>query len=397
MIQHWKKTGGFLEEGEQLNIPNEESSDEEEETFKQRNYLEIGSSTFKGKENAETGDLFEPKKRIYRKSTSGPSETLMIHEKSENPAEEYEEMSENEEATREANKDRLIIKALWEIVKVTKRKGITEGVKETRLVSFPTFSGGDQDPIEWIDAFDQACQTNGVKKKRKLEVAMSYLKGSALTWAKRRGEISWEDPIRIIRSFVHQFRKEYCGVYRKALWKQELKNIKQRSEESIEGYVARLKELWRRIDPEGNRDESDRIQEFIEGLRSEFIVQVQGIMPSIVEEAIRKAKTIEIALAMKNRQKWEQNNEVKERYSKKTNDKKKYEKSYNSKEESVEEIIRRVLKEKEQKTTTPTTVQCYRCGKKGHVKRECREEKKYIPTKPTTVKFTPTCYKCEKK
>src|ERR1044072_6720697 len=84
MIQYWKKTGGLLEEGEQLNIPNEESSDEEEETSKQKDYLEIGSSTFKGKD-AETGDLFEPKKKIYRKSTSGPSETLMIHEESENP------------------------------------------------------------------------------------------------------------------------------------------------------------------------------------------------------------------------------------------------------------------------------------------------------------------------
>src|ERR1044071_10450305 len=119
-------------------------------------------------------------------------------------------------------------------------------------------------------------------------------------------------------------------------------------------------------------------------------------MPSTIEEAIRKAKAIEIAFAMKNSQKWEQNNEVKGKYFKKTNDKKKYEKSYNSKEELVEEIIRRVLKKKERETT-PTIVQCYRCEKEEHVKRECREEKKYTPTKPTTVKFTPTCYKCGKK
>jgi hypothetical protein len=57
-------------------------------------------------------------------------------------------MSEDEEATREANKDRLIIKVLQEIVKVTKKKGTTKEVKETRLVNFPTFSEGDQDPIE---------------------------------------------------------------------------------------------------------------------------------------------------------------------------------------------------------------------------------------------------------
>src|ERR1043165_3692394 len=157
MIQYWKRTGGFLEKGEQLNIPDEESSDKEEETSKQRNYLEIGSSTFKGKKDAETEDPYEPKKRIYRKSTSGPFETLMIHEESENPAEEYEEMSEDEEATRKANKDRLIIKALQEIVKATKKKGTMKEVKETRLISFSTFSEGDQDPIEWIDAFDQAC------------------------------------------------------------------------------------------------------------------------------------------------------------------------------------------------------------------------------------------------
>src|ERR1043165_7857219 len=104
MIQYWKRTGGFLEEEEQLNIPNEESNDEEEEISKQKDYLEIGSSIFKGKKNAETGDLFEPKKRVYRKSTFGPSETLLVHEESENPAEEYEKMSEDEEATREANK-----------------------------------------------------------------------------------------------------------------------------------------------------------------------------------------------------------------------------------------------------------------------------------------------------
>ena len=79
-------------------------------------------------------------------------------------------MFEDEEATREANKDQLIIKALQEIVKATKKKRTTKEVKETRLVSFSTFSEGDQDPIKWIDAFDQACQTNGVKKKRKLEV-----------------------------------------------------------------------------------------------------------------------------------------------------------------------------------------------------------------------------------
>ena len=34
--------------------------------------------------------------------------------------------------------------------------------KEYRLVDFPEFRGGNQDPIEWLEAFEKACTTNRI-------------------------------------------------------------------------------------------------------------------------------------------------------------------------------------------------------------------------------------------
>src|SRR3989337_2359324 len=101
------------------------------------------------------------------------------------------------------------------------------------------------------------------------------------------------------RSFVEQFKKEYCGVHKKAQWKKELRNLRQGPQETVETYTAKIKELWHRIDSDEIRDESDRVMEFIEGLRNEFIIQIQGIIPQTVEEAVDRAKAIEIALVIK--------------------------------------------------------------------------------------------------
>ena len=66
----------------------------------------------------------------------------------------------------------------------------------------------------------------------------------------------------------------------------------------MEKYVSELYELWHRIDPYNIRSEIDKIQEFIEGLRPEFIIHVQGMMPETVDQTVQKAKSIEIALSM---------------------------------------------------------------------------------------------------
>jgi len=53
--------------------------------------------------------------------------------------------------------------------------------KEYRLVDFPEFRGGNQDPIEWLEAFERACETNRIQENRRIVLVASYLKGTALT------------------------------------------------------------------------------------------------------------------------------------------------------------------------------------------------------------------------
>src|SRR5277367_877665 len=59
-----------------------------------------------------------------------------------------------------------------------------------------------------------------------------------------------------------------------------------------------MSELLKRIDPTNRRTELDRIHEFMEGLRPEFIVPVQSAMPDTVEEAFDKARAVETAFSI---------------------------------------------------------------------------------------------------
>ncbi|CAB5201345.1 unnamed protein product [Rhizophagus irregularis] len=113
--------------------------------------------------------------------------------------------------------------------------------KESRLVDFPVFKGGNQDSVEWIEAFSRACIANR---------------------------------------------------------KHQLRNRKQKQGETIEEYIAAITELWKRVDLTDRRMELDKIHEFIEGLRPEFVVPVQSAMPQTVEEAMEKAQALETAFSM---------------------------------------------------------------------------------------------------
>jgi hypothetical protein len=52
-----------------------------------------------------------------------------------------------------------------------------------------------------------------------------------------------------------------------------LRNRKQKPGEMIEEYIAAMEELWKRIDPQNNRSEMDRLYKFIEGLRQNLSYQ----------------------------------------------------------------------------------------------------------------------------
>ncbi|CAG8796514.1 35709_t:CDS:2, partial [Gigaspora margarita] len=54
--------------------------------------------------------------------------------------------------------------------------------RKFKVVNFLTFSGGDQDPLTWLDEFDEAYVANHISKVRRFDILPSYLKGPAYTW-----------------------------------------------------------------------------------------------------------------------------------------------------------------------------------------------------------------------
>ena len=86
--------------------------------------------------------------------------------------------------------------------------------KESRLVDFPEFRGGNQDLIEWLESFERACIANRVSEERRLQLVGSYLKGTALSWFSRQTIHYWDDDVRPNHAFVQLFRIEFYNPFR---------------------------------------------------------------------------------------------------------------------------------------------------------------------------------------
>ena len=54
----------------------------------------------------------------------------------------------------------------------------------------------------------------------------------------------------------------------------------------MDKYAAALQELWQRIDSDYDYSEEDCVQQFLDGLRSEFVVPIANSLPETVYNAI---------------------------------------------------------------------------------------------------------------
>jgi hypothetical protein len=92
------------------------------------------------------------------------------------------------------------------------------------LVDFPEFRGGNQDPIEWLEAFERACIANRIPEERQVLLVASYLKGTALTWYNRQRIRTWDSLLEPNTSFVPLFKEQFCNPFKISQWKYQLRN-----------------------------------------------------------------------------------------------------------------------------------------------------------------------------
>lgn len=125
-------------------------------------------------------------------------------------------------------------------------------IRETNVVTIPTFAGGNQDPVAWLESVSRAFEANNVQGNRWIAVIGAYLTGiAAMWWETRRNTrphiVEWEDNFHPDTSFVHQFRQNFCTQMLVSQWSTELLTRRQKVGEAIDQYAAEMVALFRRV------------------------------------------------------------------------------------------------------------------------------------------------------
>ena len=166
------------------------------------------------------------------------------------------------------------------------------------MIDFPIFSGNsDEDPVEWLEAFTRACVGNNIGENRRLAIVPNFLRGNALSWYNQNKThfVHQKSNVQTTRFFTHLFEQKFQDPFKVSQWHYTLRSRKQKPGETVDAYNSALDELQRRVDPNRNYPEVDKIRQFIDGLHQEFQIPVQSESPTTLNQAVNKARAIEVA------------------------------------------------------------------------------------------------------
>ncbi|CAB4392219.1 unnamed protein product [Rhizophagus irregularis] len=169
----------------------------------------------------------------------------------------------------------------------------------TQAAQVPTFYGGNQDPIAWLNEFNLACAANGWNNARKLQIVPAYLKGAATVWYQTviGNPINAWDGAANNNTFEHVFKQRFRMPALVELWSTKLDQRQQQPGESVDQYASSVQELYQRIN-DGAFAYPDNIQarKFITGLLPELYVAVKPFADQTLQAAIDRARACELTL-----------------------------------------------------------------------------------------------------
>src|SRR5947208_15736985 len=145
--------------------------------------------------------------------------------------------------------------------------------KEQIIVKLPEFEGGDQDPFEWFDNFNERCRINGIADSRKLDFLGTVLRGPAKTWwTVIKPKIKSFDQGN--RSFKNLFFAQYAGEDQIFKWEEDLDQTQQLKGETVTEFTSRLTRR-KRIHPEESCTDTLRDSDKKSRSNSESILRKQ--------------------------------------------------------------------------------------------------------------------------
>lgn len=273
-------------------------------------------------------------------------------------------------------------------------------LKETHMVPIPIFKGGEQDPLTWLQDFNDACRANNISAQRKLTIIPVYLKGVAYSWYKQfAGTIfHWKSDIHPNNSFEHLFQAKWCTSHQKSRWMTQLRNRIQKPGETVDEYVEALLNLYKKVDPTHAYPAEDHLQQFINGLRDEIREPVEIAMPTDLDSAIERAIIVESTFSRNaplsayslHHTSTMRNNELKD----------------------IKSVLTQLTQGFQQLATTQTnrgssnnnfrreTRTCNKCGKVGHLAFNCRSRpplnNNYNNRRPFNNNNSGNCYNCNR-
>src|SRR6266536_1664007 len=177
-----------------------------------------------------------------------------------------------------------------------------------KIVDVPLFHGrDDEDPYDWCKIFEQAFDANGWpagnNDTTKIALAAGHLRDAARDWYEaKHGDITrWHN-----NDNAHDFDTlmiNYLSTEAKRnQWTRDLQNVKQRDGESVEDYSRRFNKLLRKA--QGAQALANRYQVtyFINGLTPLLVSQVVLGSPADLAAAITRAKLVEtgVKVALQN-------------------------------------------------------------------------------------------------
>ena len=174
-----------------------------------------------------------------------------------------------------------------------------------KIIEVPLFHGNDdEDPVEWLNYFEEAHTANGWSDARKLALAVGHLRDTAREWYRQNAATitQYVDNTTIAQSFKHQFPLYFATADKQRQWTHELQNIKQKDGESVELYSTRFKKLLRRATSGAALDARYQVNYFLNGLSPAYVSQVVISNPATLDDAITRAKLVETGskLALQN-------------------------------------------------------------------------------------------------
>ena len=176
-------------------------------------------------------------------------------------------------------------------------------MRESKLVSISNFSGGNQDPISWLEEFTRACDANGTSDNRKLLVVPAYLKEPASTWWTMNQTLQAGDANRITQwtgnnnnsDFKTNFVNTFCTTTLTEIWTTELEKRQQNLNENVDSYASALQELYRRVEVNGFQyPEAMKARRLVNGLLPELHLMVKPHNDQTWTAALDRAKAYEL-------------------------------------------------------------------------------------------------------